>query len=390
MNQGKIAASAFALGAAVMYFGDPHRGKRRRILLRDQAGKTWHKATALSEQAQRDLFNRAEGALSEFTGQFEDRHAEADILIDRVRSQIGREVSHPHGIEVGIEDGKVVLKGLILQDEVDRLLSVIRSVPGVDGVVNRLSIRAEAGNLAGLQGGVARKSRSELMQQNWTPALRMAAGTLGGVLLWHGARRSGAAKAVSNLAGTALLARAVFNREFRDIVGIGESARVVEIDKTIHIHAPIEEVFAVLVNYRAFPQFMTHLKEARDLGYGKTHWVVDGPAGIPISFDAERTNYIPNKMLAWKSVPGSGLPNEGVVRFDQDEAGGTRVSIRLLYKPPGGVIGHQIASLFSADAKHHLEDDLVRVKSLIELGHTRAHGIQVNRVDLTPKPIPVA
>ncbi len=390
MNQGKIAVSAFALGAAVMYFADPNRGKRRRVLLRDQAEKAWHRATALSEKAQQDLFNRAEGAFSEITGQFEDRHAEDDVLIDRVRSHIGPAVSHPHGIEVAIEEGKVVLKGLILQDEVDHLLTTVRSVPGVEGVVNRLTIRAEAANLSGLQGGVARESRSELMQRNWTPALRMAAGTLGGVLLWHGARHGGAVKAVSNLAGAALLTRAVFNREFRDIVGIGDSARVIKIDKAIHIEAPIEEVFAFLANYRAFPQFMTHLKEARDLGYGKTHWVVEGPAGIPISWDAERTEYIPNKLLAWKSVPGSGVPNEGVVRFDKDEAGGTRVSIRMFYKPPGGVIGHQLASLLGADAKHDLDDDLVRLKSLIELGHTRAHGISVNREDLRPEPIPVA
>jgi hypothetical protein len=46
------------------------------------------------------------------------------------------------------------------------------------------------------------------------------------------------------------------------------------------------------------------------------------------------------------------------------------------------VIGHYLAALFGADAKHDMDDDLVRLKSLIELGRTRAHGIPVYRGDL--------
>jgi hypothetical protein len=33
------------------------------------------------------------------------------------------------------------------------------------------------------------------MQQDWTPALRMVAGTLGGALIWHGVRSHGPMKA---------------------------------------------------------------------------------------------------------------------------------------------------------------------------------------------------
>jgi uncharacterized membrane protein len=388
MNRGKIAISAFAAGAAFMYFSDPNRGKRRRVLVRDKAAKSWHKVTALAEKAQRDLFNRAEGAFSELTAALEDRHAEDNVLIERVRSQVGRAVSHPHAIEVGTEDGKVVLKGLVLRDEVDHLLNAVRSVPGIEDVVNRLETHEDAGKLSSLQGGVPRESRSELTKQNWTPALRMAAGTLGGVLIWHGARSRDPVKAASNLAGAALLTRAVFNREFCGIVGIGDGARVIEIDKAVHIHAPVEEVFEFWSNYRIFPRFMAHLKDVRDSGDGKSHWVAEGPAGIPVSWDAEVTKYIPNKLLAWRSLPGSVIQTEGVVRFDKDENGGTRIGIRMFYKPPGGVIGHNIVALLGADAKHDVDDDMVRFKSMIELGHTRAHGIPVSREDLKVDHVP--
>ena len=297
-------------------------------------------------------------------------------------------MSHPHAIEVGSKDGKVVLKGLVLKGEVDHLLSAVRSVPGVDNVVNRLEVHEDASRLSSLQGGAPRESRSELMQQSWTPALRMAAGTLGSALIWGGARSRGPVKAASNLAGAALLTRAVLNREFCDIVGIGDGARVIEIEKAVHIHAPVEEVFGVWSNYRMFPHFMTHLKEVRDLGNGKSHWVAEGPAGIPVSWDAEVTKYVQNKLLAWRSLPGSTVQTEGVVRFDS-ETGGTRVGIRMFYKPPGGVIGHYLAALLGVDAKHDMDDDLVRLKSLMELGRTRAHGISVHRgtrTSNTPQP----
>jgi Elongation factor P (EF-P) KOW-like domain len=79
---------------------------------------------------------------------------------------------------------------------------------------------------------------------------------------------------------------------------------------------------------------------------------------------------------------------EGVARFDKDENGGTRIGIRMFYKPPGGVIGHYLAALLGSDAKHDMDDDLVRLKSLIELGRTRAHGIPVHREDLKVEPVP--
>jgi uncharacterized membrane protein len=296
-------------------------------------------------------------------------------------------VSRPHAIEVGTEGGKIILKGPVLQDEVDHLLSVVRAVPGVEDVVNRLEVHEDAGKLSSLQGGVPRESRSELMQQNRTPALRMAAGTLGGALIWQGARSRGVVKAASNLAGAALLTRAVFNREFCDIAGVGDGARAIEIDKAVHIHAPVEEVFGFWSNYRMFPHFMTHLKEVRDLGNGKSHWIAKGPAGFAVSWDAEVTKYTPNKLLAWRSLPGSTVQTEGVVRFDGEDSG-TRVGIRMFYKPPGGVIGHCLATLLGADAKHDVDDDMVRLKSLIELGRTRAHGIPVNRDDLKVEPVP--
>src|SRR5262249_48346927 len=91
-----------------------------------------------------------------------------------------------------------------------------------------------------------------------------------------------------------------------------------------------------------------------------------------------------NSRLAWRSVPGSVVRTQGEVRFTPKPDGATRVDIHMSYTPPAGVIGHAIASLFGADARHEIADDLVRLKSLLEIGKTRAHGHAVT-LDQVPQ-----
>ena len=181
------------------------------------------------------------------------------------------------------------------------------------------------------------------------------------------------------ISGAALLARAVMNRPFRQIFGYDGGAGSVNFDKTIHVSAPLEEVYAFWANFENFPKFMTHLKEVRHLKNGRSRWVAAGPGGVSIPWDAEITEQRMNELLAWTSVPGSMVRTAGVVRFDREPDGRTRVQIRMSYCPPAGVFGHAVAWLFGADPKSEMDEDLVRLKSLLEFGKTRAHGAVVSR-----------
>ncbi|HLH43484.1 MAG TPA: SRPBCC family protein [Bryobacteraceae bacterium] len=382
MKHLKAAAAGLAAGSIYMYFADPDRGRRRRALACDKARRAWRGFTDLTDKARRDAAHRAVGALAGVRALFADRSADNDVLVQRVRSGIGRVVSHPHAIEATAKGGSIVLTGDVLADEVDRLLRRVRRVPGVREVVNRLKIHERSEHISSLQGGQPRSSRLEWMQQSWTPSLRLGAGVAGAGLMAYGMRQGGARGLAANMAGAALLARAVSNRKLRDMVGIGDNPRVIEFQKTVHVQAPIEDVFAFWSDYSKFPRFMSHLKEVRRLGDGRWRWVADGPAGIPISWDVEMTQLIPNKLLAWRSIPGSKVDTEGTIRFDENSKGGTRITIHLCYKPPAGVLGHFLASLFGAHPKREMDDDMVRLKSLIELGRTRAHGARVTRAEL--------
>ncbi len=379
----KAAARSFAAGAMAMYFLDPRLGKRRRVLVRDRVLAEWNDVAHQFDKARRDFSNRAQGVLSAARGVLHEKRADDMVVVQRVRSVIGRVVSHPHAVIAKADRGRVILQGPILAAEADNLVRRVKAVAGDREVVHQLSVHEDASNIPSLQGGARRESRSELMQQNWTPALRVTAAAIGGALLFGRLRRGGPLSLAARLAGGALLARSIANRELRQILGAGAGPRTVEFEKAIHVHAPVEEVFAFWSNYQNFPRFMTHLREVRNLGKRLSHWVAEGPAGIPMSWDAEITNHIPNKLLAWRSVPGSIVETEGEVRFDTEPDGSTRVGIRLFYTPPAGILGHMTASLFGADPKHEMDEDLVRFKSLMEAGKTRVHGQTVTRDEVS-------
>ena len=156
--------------------------------------------------------------------------------------------------------------------------------------------------------------------------------------------------------------------ELKRLTGVDAGRRAVEIQKTINVAAPIEQVYRFWTNYDNFPRFMSNVREVRDAGNGMSHWAVDGPAGLPVEWDAVVTLRVPNEIFAWKSVEGASVENAGLVRFDRNEDDSTRVQIRLSYNPPAGAVGHAVAALFGADPKAQMDEDLMRMKSFIETG----------------------
>ena len=153
-----------------------------------------------------------------------------------------------------------------------------------------------------------------------------------------------------------------------------ERRRTVDIQKTLFIEAPPERVYEFWTDYENFPLFMSNVREVRDMGGGRSHWIVRGPGGVPIEWDAMLTEQVPGEMLAWRSRPGSMLENAGAVRF-RPEGEGTRVELRLCYSPPAGGAGQAVATLLGADPRAKLNEDLGRLKSLLEgANRSETHG----------------
>lgn len=363
--------SSLGVGATLMYFFDPDRGRRRRALLRDQlvhAGRRLREARRITAV---DVANRSNGVLAEANRWLrEDTSVPDRELTERVRSKLGRVVSHPHAIEVTVRDGNVTLSGPILMDEVQPLLSCVQRVDGVRNVEDRLSAYAEAGRISALQGGRPRSKRFELFQRNWSPTARLLVGTLGAGLMMAGTRgRSTATNFAMGVAGGGLLLRAATNREFTTLFGMGDAARGENVQKTTNVNAPVESVFAFWRDYQNFPLFMTNVREVQPLDEYRSRWIVAGPAGVPIEWISEVTNVVPNQRIEWRSQPGSPVRHTGVVRFDPNGHGGTRVDIQLWYVPLAGAVGHAVARVFGTDPKSEMDADLMRMKTMIETGH---------------------
>ena len=184
--------------------------------------------------------------------------------------------------------------------------------------------------------------------------------------------------------GLGLLTRAITNIEMKRLLGLGGGRRAVDVRKTITIDEPREQVFQFWTKYANLPRFMAHLKEVRDLGGGRSHWVAVGPGGMPVTWDAILTRFVPNELIAWRSEPNSIIANAGIVHFEEVHPGATRVSIFLSYNPPAGVLGHFAALLFGADPKSAMDEDLIRLKSLLEEGKASAPGKCATRHELEP------
>lgn len=353
--------SSAAAGALAMYFLDPQSGRRRRARTHDKAEHAARRIREAYDVTLRDAEHRAQGlqAMSRRLLRRENNVSDPK-LVGRVRAVLGRYVSHPHAIEVSANCGHVTLSGPILEDEVYSLLHAVRHVPGVRTVENRLEVHKEPGNVSALQGGVPRRGqRFELLQDNWSPSARLVVGAFALGLLLRGG-------ILGRLGGAALLARAVTNQDFATLLGLAGPDDGIEVQKTIHVHAPVEKVFAFWSNYENFPHFMSRVRDVHVAG-NRSHWVVRGPAGIAVEWTSEVVGMEPNRLIAWRSTQDSEVKHEGEVRFEP-EGEGTRVTIRLCYVPPAGALGHAVAALFGADPKSEMDEDLMRMKTMIETG----------------------
>jgi uncharacterized membrane protein len=359
------------LGALLMYVFDPQQGRRRRARLRDKMIHYNRKARAGIDATARDIKNRTAGVAIATRKMFSGKDAGGTELVQRVRATVRGLVSHPNAITVDAEEGRVTLSGPILEAEVKPLIEHVSSLPGVAAVENRLEVHREPGNVPGLQGAPAvRKSGQvpDIMQVNWSPTTRFIAGTFGGTMALMGTRQLSALGTAVAALGTAIFTRALTNMDFKRLTGIGAGRGAVTIHKIINVAAPVEQVFAFWSDYQNFPRFMSNVRDVRETGEKQSRWIVAGPAGAPVEWHATSTEYVPNRSIGWKTTPDSRVQHKGIVRFESNADGSTRVDIRLSYNPVAGGLGHAVAAMFGADPKTQMDEDLARMKTLIETG----------------------
>jgi uncharacterized membrane protein len=369
MKKGFMLMSAAGLGAGLMYVFDPDRGKRRRGLLRNKMIHATKVAGAVTGKTSRDVRNHVLGVFAEVESLFRADEVSDDVLEARVRSKLGRVVSHPGAIEVKAVNGLLILSGQILAAEEHPLIESVIGIHGVNNIENRLELHEHPDDIPALQGGRPRQAvRHGPLKINWSPTTRLAATAAGSALAAYGARRRGVVGSAISSVGFGVVVRALTNFETGRLLGFDGERKVIAVQKTIKIDAPVDRVFTYWSHPENFPHFMTHVFEVRRIDAGVYRWTVGGPAGLRVQWDGAITDLDFNKLLAWKSLPGSIIGQTGVTRFTSNPDGSTRVDVKMSYNPPAGALGHAIAELFGVDPKHEMDDDLMRMKSYLETG----------------------
>ena len=372
----RLFLGAAAAGALSMYLLDPDHGRRRRAVMRDRLTSGISRLDDATSVASRDLRNRARGVAHEVRSRFTPEEVPDEILSERVRSRLGWAVSHPGAIEVAALSGRVTLSGAVLERDYVRLLRSVWAVRGVADVEDRLAVYESAAGVSALQGGSkARERRFGPWQEHWPPGVRVVMGAMGGALLLNALAGRGPLALLGGLGGAALIARSSTNMPIDRLVGVRRPA--IELQKCIDVAAPVEQVFETFSQLERFPELMTHVREVHVRGDGTSQWVVEGPAGRTISWEAVTTRLEPNRLIAWRTLPGSAVEHAGLLRFEST-SGGTRVLVTMSYTPPAGALGHAVARLFGADPKSELNDDLMRMKVFLETGR-RAHDAAAAR-----------
>jgi hypothetical protein len=120
--------------------------------VRDKVVRGRHELTDAASNATTRVGNRMKGFVADTRSRFSSQDVDDVVLESRVRSAMGRVVSNPGAISVLCSGGVCTLSGPILSDELDRLISAVKDVPGIREVHSQLTARDTPGNISGLQG----------------------------------------------------------------------------------------------------------------------------------------------------------------------------------------------------------------------------------------------
>ena len=132
------------------------------------------------------------------------------------------------------------------------------------------------------------------------------------------------------------------------------------IEKDIVVDVPISTAYDQWTQFESFPEFMEGVKEVVQLDEKRLRWRAE-IAGKDEEWEAEITDQVPDRHIAWRSVTGA--MNAGAVTFQPAGDGQTKVTLELTYEPRDAAekVGDALGFL-----ERRVSGDLERFKRFIE------------------------
>jgi len=211
---------------------------------------------------------------------------------------------------------------------------------------------------------------------NATDVEHIGALTVGGLLLLKGLLKGGPLGLLYKVGGAALIYRGQQGyRPLYDALGLpmpqgptGVGKVNARVEHEVVIERSSAELYRIWRNLENLPIFMENLISVHEVDDLRSIWVAKAPAGTVIKWDAEIINDIPNELIAWQTLEGSGVDIAGSVHFEALDSGSTRLRVVFRYDPPADALGIWLAKATGRDPQREIEDDLARFKAIMEIG----------------------
>jgi uncharacterized membrane protein len=149
----------------------------------------------------------------------------------------------------------------------------------------------------------------------------------------------------------------------------GASAEPVEVERSITVGRPADELYEFWREPEHLTQIMGRFADVSAESEERQHWKVGIPNEQSVSWETRIVEDAPGEELRWESVEDAALPNEGTVRFRSAPGDrGTEVTLQYRFDPPGGALGKKIAQRLHIVTGALVSKVLHRFKSLAETG----------------------
>ena len=143
----------------------------------------------------------------------------------------------------------------------------------------------------------------------------------------------------------------------------------VELAASMTIERPVDEIYNYWHDFQNLPRVLGHIESVQMRDGDQMQWVAQLPGGMNLEWNARLLEDRPNELIAWQSIEGSDIYNEGFVTFRPVFGGeATEMHVRIIYRPPAGQLGARIARFFDTIQQQVIREDLRTFKQRLETG----------------------
>jgi uncharacterized membrane protein len=187
----------------------------------------------------------------------------------------------------------------------------------------------------------------------------------GGLLIGRRDDLSPRARAAATIGGLALIGVAAREAVMMSVRLAGSHRRAADVHMSIVVSHPVEVVFRFVRDFENFPCIIGALRHVSDHGDGRSHWSASTPRGGTLEWDTETTKYVPNSVIAWRSVVGSPVRMEGLIRL-LPEGSSTCLKLAIDYEVVDGGFVDSLVALTTTSRQQEIERDIARLSTYLD------------------------